>query len=155
MAATSTNKQPLLVDHVLHYAVNLDTSTNDGLDITGTNTATLIIDSTSADGAIVEDIYAIARSTIPYTVNLYMSTARDYLRPNEAIYIGKLTSATTKGAVVRFEDMPRTLVPTPQVGDDARNRALYIPKGKSLWAARDAVANVTDGPILGCQGGWY
>ena len=65
MAATSTNKQPLLVDHVPHYAVNLDTSINDGLDIVGTNTATLIIDSTSQDGAIVEDVYTIARGTTP------------------------------------------------------------------------------------------
>ena len=57
MAATSTNKQPLLVDHVLHYVVNLDTSINDGMDIVGTNTAALIIDGTNSDGAIIEDIY--------------------------------------------------------------------------------------------------
>ena len=56
MAATSTNKQPLLVDHVLHYAVNLDTALNNGLDIAGTNTAILLIDSTSADGAIVDNL---------------------------------------------------------------------------------------------------
>ena len=63
MAATSTNKQPLLVDHVLHYVVNLDTSINDGMDIVGTNTAALIIDGTNSDGAIVEDIYTISRGT--------------------------------------------------------------------------------------------
>lgn len=155
MAATSTNKQPLLVDHVLHYAVNLDTSTNDGLDIVGTNTATLIIDSTTQDGAIVEDVYTIARGTTAYTVNLYLSTARDYLRPNEAVFIGSVTSATTTGSVSRWEEMPKTLVPAPQVGDEPYNRALYIPKGYALWAARSSTANVTDGPILGCQGGWY
>ena len=80
MAATSTNKQPLLMDHVLHYAVNLDNSINDGLDISGSNTATILIDSTTADGAIVEDIYAIARGTTPYTVNLYLSISAE-LRP--------------------------------------------------------------------------
>ena len=73
MAATSTNKQPLLVDHVLHYVVNLDTSINDGMDIVGTNTAALIIDGTNSDGAIVEDIYTIARGTTGYKVNLYIS----------------------------------------------------------------------------------
>lgn len=155
MAATSTNKQPLLVDRVLHYANNLDTSINDGIDIVGTNTATLIIDSTAQDGAIVEDVYLIARGTPAYTVNLYMSTARDYLRPNEAIFIGKVTSATTVGDVVRWEEMPKTLVPAPQVGSEPFNRALYIPKGYALWAARDSTSNVVDGPILGCQGGWY
>jgi len=155
MAATATNKQPLLVDHVLHYAVNLDTATNSGLDITGTNTASLIVDSTSADGAIIEDIYAIARGTAPHTVNLYLSSANDYLRPNQAAFIGKVVSATTIGEVVHWEDMPRVLAPVPQVGSDPYSRALYIPKGKALWVARDSTANITDAPILGCQGGWY
>ena len=155
MAATSTNKQPLLVDHVLHYALNLDTSSNNGLDITGTNTATLVVDATASDGAIIEDIYTIARSTTPHTVNLYMSTARDYLRPNEAVFIGNITSATTVGGFTRWEEMPKTLAPVPQVGDEPFNRALYIPKGYALWVARDSNLNITDGPILGCQGGWY
>ena len=155
MAATSTNKQPLLVDHILHYAVNLDTALNNGIDIAGTNTAILIVDSTTADGAVIEDIYTIARGTSPSTVNLYLSTAQDYLRPNQAVYIGSVTSATTIGNVVRWEEMPKTLAPVPQVGSESFNRALYIPKGYALWAARDSSANVTDGPILGCQGGWF
>ena len=155
MAATSTNKQPLLVDHILHYAVNLDTALNNGIDIAGTNTAILIVDSTTADGAIIEDIYTIARGTIASTVNLYLSTAQDYLRPNQAVFIGSVTSATTIGNVVRWEEMPKTLAPVPQVGTESFNRALYVPKGYALWAARNSSANVTDGPILGCQGGWF
>lgn len=155
MAATSTNKQPLLVDHIFHYALNLDTSINDGIDIGGTNTASLLVDSTSADGAIVEDIYTIARGTTAAKINLYLSTAQDYLRPNQAVFIGSVTSATTVGNVTRWEEMPRTLTPVPQVGTESFNRALYIPKGYALWAARNSTTNVTDGPILGCQGGWY
>ena len=155
MAATSTNKQPLLVDHVLHYVVNLDTSINDGMDIVGTNTASLVIDATSSDGAIVEDIYTISRGTTGYKVNLYISSARDYLRPNEAVFVGSVTCATTKGDVARWEEMPKTLVPAPQVGSESFNRAFYLPKGYALWAARESTANVTDGPLLGCQGGWY
>ena len=155
MASTSTNKQPLLVDQVLHYVINLDTSINNGLDIIGTNTATLIVDATGTDGGIIEDIYAISRGVPAYTINLYMSSARDYLRPNEAVYIGKLTSATTVGNVVHWEDMPRSLTPVPQVGDNPYNKCLYLPKGKALWAARDSSSNVSDGPLLGCQGGWF
>ena len=155
MAATSTNKQPLLIDRVLHYVVNLDTSINNGLDIVGTNTATLIVDSTSSDGALIEDIYAISRGNVPYKVNLYMSSARDYLRPNEAMFVGQLTSATTEGDVVRWEEMPKSLTPAPQVGNEAYNRAFYLPKGYALWAAREANTNVSNGPLLGCQGGWY
>ena len=155
MASTSTNKQPLLVDRLLHYVVNLDTSINDGMDIVGTNTATLIIDGTTADGALIEDIYAISRGTNGYKVNLYISSARDYLRPNEAVFIGTITAATTKGNVVHWEEMPRSLSPVPQVGDNPYNKALYLPKGSALWAARESSANVTDGPLLGCQGGWF
>jgi hypothetical protein len=155
MAATSTNKQPLLVDHVLHYVVNLDTAINNGMDIVGTNTAVLIVDGVNTDGAIIEDIYSISRGAIPYKINLYMSSARDYLRPNEAVFVGTLQSSTTIGESVQWESMPKTLAPVPQVGDEPFNRAFYIPKGKALWAARESDANVTDGPLLGCQGGWF
>ena len=53
MAATSTNKQPLLVDHVLHEVIDLTGATvtqNGGIAIGGTNNAVLIIDSTASDG---------------------------------------------------------------------------------------------------------
>ena len=46
MAATSTNKQPLLVDHVLHVVASLDTAINNDIDIVGTNDAKLLVDST-------------------------------------------------------------------------------------------------------------
>ena len=155
MAATSTNKQPLLVDHVLHYVVNLDTAINDGMDIVGSNTAQLLVDASTSDGAIIEDIYTIARGSTGYKVNLYISSARDYLRPNESVFVGTITSSTTKGNVVRWEEMPKSLTPVPQVGTESFNRALYLPKGKVLWAARESSSNVTDGPLLGCQGGWF
>ena len=155
MAATSTNKQPLLVDHVLHYVVNLDTSTNAGLDITGTNTASLLVDATNTDGAILEDIYVIARSTVAHKVNLYISSARDYLRPNESNFVGTLTSDTTKGEATHWSGMPLTLTPVPQVGDKSFNQAFYLPKGSALWAARESTVNLSDGPLIACQGGWY
>ena len=168
MAATSTNKQPLLVDHVLHVVKDLDESYNNGIDIIGTNDAQLLIDSTSQDGAIVEDVYLISRSDVAYDVNLYISRARDYLRPNETFFVGGLTSSATAAKVVtRWEDMPRTLVPVPHTGDTAGlsngqplvNRAFYLPKGYALWAARQDSVPITDpskkGPLIGVQGGWY
>ena len=76
MAATSTNKQPLLVDRVLHYVRNLDNAINTTLDIVGINTAVLVVDAISSDGAILEDIYSIARADYAEasTINLYLST---------------------------------------------------------------------------------
>ena len=164
MASSSTNKQPLFIDRVLHYVVNLDKSSNNGIDPAGSNTATLIVDAVNSDGAIIEDIYVIARpadsqspgtAATEHTVNLYMGTARDYLRPNESQFVGSITSGTTTGTVTNWEGMPRTLAPVPQVGDYAYNRAFYLPKGFALWAARDSDQNVDNGPLLGCQGGWY
>jgi len=155
MASTSTNKQPLLVDRILHYVVNLDSASNDGIDIIGTNTAILIVDSTGADGAIIEDIYSIARGTSAADINLYISTSSDYLRPGESAFIGTFKSATTVGGVTHWENMPRSLTPVPQVGDEKYNQALYVPKGRALWAARNSSQNLSDGPLIGCQGGWY
>ena len=155
MAATSTNKQPLLVDHVLHVVANLDTATNAGIDI-GNNDARLLVDSTTADGAILEDVYLISRSTTPYDVNLYISTARDYLRPNEAYYVGTIKSGLNPKDVVHWNEMPYCLAPVPHVGEgDGRNRAFYLPKGYSFWAAREGTTPETDGPLIGVQGGWY
>ena len=155
MAATSTNKQPLLVDRVLHNVVDLNSAAVGAINVIGTNTAALIVDGTQSDGCILEDIYCISRSTAEHTINLYLSTSFDYLRPNEGVFVGQLTSATTEGAVVHLETMPRILAPMPHTGTEAQFRALYIPKGKTLWAGRQDIAIVNDGPLLGVQGGWY
>jgi len=155
MATTASNKQPLLVDHVLHEAYNLDSAITSTLDIAGTNTAQLVINAVDTDGAILEYVYSIARSTSAHTINLYLSTAVDYLRPTEGILVGQLTSGTSVGAVTTWTNMPGVLAPTAHVGADATLKALYVPKGKALWAARQSANTVTDGPILGVQGGWY
>ena len=155
MAATSTNKQPLLVDHVLHYAVDLSSSFISDINVSGTNSAELIVDSTSLDGAIIEDIYAISRKASEFTINLYISTANDYLRPQQGVFIGQFKSATTIAAVSHWEDMPRILAPMPQTGDVAQFKALYVPKGRALWAAFQGTGVDADAPVLGAQGGWY
>ena len=155
MASTSTNKQPLLVDHVLHNIVNLDNAAVGAIDISGTNTAVLVVDATRSDGCIIEDIYCISRSTAPHKINLYLSSSFDYLRPGEGVFVGQLTSSTTVTDVTSFEKMPKILAPVPQVGDEPQFRALYIPKGKALWAGREDIAAVNDAPLLGVQGGWY
>ena len=70
-------------------------------------------------------------------------------------FIGTFKSGTSIGTVTHWESMPRTLAPVPQVGDEKYNNALYIPKGRALWGARNSSTNLSDGPLLGCQGGWY
>ena len=88
MAATSTNKQPLLVDRVLHEVIDLQGATvtqNGGISIGGYQQCSLIIDSTSSDGCIIEDVYSISR-TEAYTIKSFLSTANDYLRPQQGIH---------------------------------------------------------------------
>ena len=155
MASTSTNKQPLLIDRVMHNVVNLDNAAVGAIDVIGTNTAELIVDATQSDGCIVEDIYLVSRSSASHKVNLYLSTASDYLRPGEGMYIGSITSSTTAGEVVSLDSLPKILAPMPQTGSEAQFRALYIPKGKALWAGREDIAAVNDAPLIGAQGGWY
>lgn len=155
MASTSTNKQPLLVDHVFHQLVDLNTAAAAAIDVAGTNTAVVVMDATTSDGGIIEDLYAISRGATLHTINLYLSRSNDYLRPGEGLFIGSFDSATTAGDVVRWEEMPKILAPVAQVGGEPQLRALYVPKGKVLWAARQSTTAVTDGPILGAQGGWY
>ena len=155
MAATSTNKQPLLVDRVMHNVIDLNSAAVASINVAGTNTALLLVDGSQSDGCIIEDIYSISRGTVESTINLYLSSAFDYLRPNEGIFIGSFKSATTAGNVTSWTEMPKILAPMPQTGTEQQFRALYLPKGRSLWAARQDTGVVNDGPLLGAQGGWY
>tara|TARA_R110002049_G_scaffold109689_3_gene258648 strand:+ start:394 stop:861 length:468 start_codon:yes stop_codon:yes gene_type:complete len=155
MASTSTNKQPMLIDRVMHNVVDMNLATVGAIDVIGTNTAILLVDGTQSDGCTIEDIYAISRSTSAYTINLYMSSAFDYLRPNEGYFVGQLVTATTIAVTTHWDDAPRVLAPVPNNGDKPYNQAFYLPKGKALWAGRLDAGIVNDGPILGAQGGWY
>ena len=164
MAATSTNKQPLLVDRVMHRLLNTDSAAAGAIDIAGTNTALALVDGSNSDGCIIESIYAISRGATEHTVALFMSQSNDYLRPVEGIYVGGFKSATTEGEVTEWENAPKILAPVAQAGDiptteatgkPLQFRAFYLPKGMTLWVARLSNSIATDGPIVGAQGGWY
>ena len=161
MAATSTNKQPLLIDRVFHNVVESNTLTSgssDALDILGTNQSTVLVDCTSNDGGIVEDLYVISRSTTSttYKVLLYLSASVDYLRPGEGVYIGSLESASETDTKSQFV-LPKVLAPVAHVGEESQLTALYIPKGRALWVTLQMAGpvNSSDTPIIGAQGGYY
>jgi len=162
MATTATNKQPLLVDRVFHKAVSamsLASGSATSLDIEGTNQSAVLVDCSANDGAVVEDLYVIARTSTStaYTALFYLSSAVDYLRPTEGVYVGKLTSSTTAAAKTSAADLPKVLAPLAHVGSDAQVRALYIPKGNVLWCTLQVAGsvNTTDTPIIAAQGGFY
>ena len=164
MATTATNKQPLLVDRIFHYVVDLKTAFSSTLDVSGTNQAALVVNAITSDGAIIEDLYAISRGGAAETINLYLSTADDYLRPNEGKPIGQFESSATEGEITRWENAPKILAPLPAATDGPvttpqgvpiQLRALYVPKGYALWAARQSSSTEDDAAFLGAQGGWY
>ena len=127
MASTSTNKQPLLVDRVFHTTTDLVGSTVENgvsVDIGGSNSANLVLDCTKNDGAVIECIYAIMRSTAtPYVVYLYISTANDFLRSSQSFYVGGFIAENEAGAAVEggksyYYDMPFVMTPVPHVGSE-------------------------------------
>ena len=163
MASTSTNKQPLLVDRIFHEVVktdNLASGSADTVAITGTNSAAVLLNCQSNDGAIVETIYATPRDSVPRLVNLYFSSSTDYLRPDEATYIGQFATTSVIGTPAEWTNMPFCLTPPPRidtVSGSAKNNALYVPKGKILWVTLQlgASVNSNSNPIVGAQGGYY
>ncbi len=176
MATTSTNKQPLLVDRVFHNVIatdRLSSNSADSVNVAGTNSSAVVLNCVGTDGAVVEDLYVISRSGptgegetadpgTAYTALFYFSSATDYLRSDEAIFIGSLTSTLTVGQIRSSETLPKILAPVPHVSDGAGGNqfyALYVPKGKVLWVtlqlAQPVTANADTLPIVGCQGGFY
>ena len=160
MATTATNKQPLLVDRVFHNVVKGNTLTSGSatsLNIEGTNASNILVDCTASDGGIVEDLYVIARSTTAYKALFYFSSAVDFLRPTEAVYVGQITSSTTAGVHTSCTTLPKILAPLPHQGSDAQLKALYVPKGQALWCSLQLAgpANSDNTPIIGAQGGFY
>ena len=160
MASTSTNKQPLLVDRVFNNLVTTNTLASGSatsIDILGTNASAVLVDCTTNDGGIVEDMWTIARSTVAYKAMFYLSTAVDYLRDTEAVYVGEITSATTVGTYTSVSSLPAVLAPGPQVGRNPKNQAFYVPTGKALWVTLQLASPVGNNttPIAGVQGGFY
>jgi hypothetical protein len=77
MSSTSTNKQPLLIDRVFHEVYEMATQTILTTKVTGTNFAQKILDCTTNDGAMIEDIYVISQGSgtengipVEYAINL-------------------------------------------------------------------------------------
>lgn len=163
MASTATNKQPLLVDRPFHFGAIVNGSsgsTSPDLGAAGV-TGILLLDCTNNDGGLVEDAYSISRGT-SHEINLYLSNYADLLRPPNTQqniltrYIGKIAGNAVQDEVTHYE-APFVLAPNANVGTEPQLRALYVPKGSALWATirRDTVTEITTGPIVGVQGGYY
>ena len=125
MASTSTNKQPLLIDRVFNEVVTTDglvsgasntaTGASISYDIAGSNSAKILVNCTTNDGGLVEDIYAISRGASKKAL-FYLSAASDYLRAEQALFIGSIDVTATVGEYTNITALPRTMAPVPQQG---------------------------------------
>ena len=96
MASTSTNKQPLMVDRVMHEVVDLrgcmvrTTSSDAFIDLIGSNSAQLLVDCTKNDGAVIAETYALCRAkpAPAYEVLLFLSTSNQFLTPQAGYWVG-------------------------------------------------------------------
>ena len=109
-------------------------------------------------------MYAISRGAVKKAL-FYLSSASDYLRAEQAVYIGSITTTATVGDYANVAALPRILAPVPQQGNTSgiidggplKNQALYVPTGKALWVTiwGQSGQNTTLCPIVGAQGGFY
>ena len=97
-----------------------------------------------------------------------MSPAADYLRAEQALFIGSIDVAATVGEYTNITALPRTMAPVPQQGitsgmtalsqgNPLKNQALYVPTGKALWVTiwGQSGQNPEKCPIVGAQGGFF
>ena len=171
MAATSTNKQPLLIDRPLHALATISSQKtgNTGYWLSN-NSCSVLVDCTQNDGALIEDLYVIAREASSHTISFFMSNTTDVLRESDTanvVYVTQVVSGTTPGAIVHAENLPFGVAPYPTVPLATSNtreagqfKSLYIPKGKALWVGRAVAATTANldfatAPVVGAQGGFY
>jgi hypothetical protein len=170
MAASSTNKQPLLIDRPLLEVKRLDATTSPaGTVDPGTgSTGVLLVDCTSNDGAVLDSIWLIQRvASNQAAVNLYISSSGYSLGVTatggsaQAFFLGRaaFAAAAAVGETMEFK-LPKLLAPVPHAGANVDNgppqyRGLYLRKGLALWAAVESATAVAAAPNIGCQGGYF
>ena len=160
MSATSTSKQPMLADRPFLRVFDLSNYLNDGFDPSNGGNALPIVDQINGDGIILDDIALISRGTA-YHVNIYLSTSNQVFRKGAGVNHGDADLVLRVGCTgtpyeMNHAAMPKLLTPVPRVGTEAKNHALYVPRGFALWAAIDTnLTAISDGPNILIQGGVY
>lgn len=170
MAASSTNKQPLLVDRPLLAVESLTTSHAPvgALDASTGVAGVLLVDCTQNDGALISDIAAINRvASHTCDIALYLSRSSLTLGVNAAsggfggLGIGVLKVPTGDQGVWTSLALPKLLGPVPHAGGNDANgrppqfRGLPISRGWALWAAVIGTAPDANAPNIACVGGFY
>jgi hypothetical protein len=140
MAATSTNKQPLLVDRPLHKQVDLSgalvgTLPPDTAVDPQTAAGALLVDCTKNDGAVIDTIWTISReiendfyeedpNKVPnppqgkfgYLVNFYLCPSNTVLIPDKAYFVTAIVAGVDEGERVQSYNLPEVIAPVAAMG---------------------------------------
>ncbi|WP_126146894.1 hypothetical protein [Synechococcus elongatus] len=154
MASTSTNKQPVMIDRPFHRG-RLITSQVVADFRTPGNGATILLDCTENDGAIVDTAYVFGASNNAGEVALYITTAATIINVNNTntwpvAYLN--VNAPAVGGHFLL-DLPELSTPVPRSGVNAKNRGILVEKGEILIGAKIGAPWPT-GHFLGIQGGF-
>lgn len=165
MSSTATNKQPLLVDRPMFNAVRLGEVGGllDPLNYASPDPAGLVLLADGgSDGALIESITIAStqKGTDAHDVLLFMSTVSNALQitNQNTHYIASETIVSTVCGETVQMPLPPALVPVPNVGDAAKNTALYIPKNWNLFVGlSEALCSPSYScrVIVSAQGGYF
>lgn len=179
MAASSTNKMPLLIDRPLHSFASiggtaaLSTASNYNT-VTG-NGCVLLVDCTSNDGAVVDSISVVANeastqitgsAAVEVLVFLSLATTTATITTTNTLCVAAATISTAIGLGSRTNiALPALSVPVPNLGGDSsltetdkKNTGLYIPSGATLYVGTQAtIASPSANTRLNvfAQGGFF
>lgn len=170
------------MDRPLHEVARLDQTSQPAGSLdpgTGTNGVLLVDCTGGSDGACLDCIYLIQRSSGDESiVNLFFSKSNSVLGITttggqaNAWFINtvKFPASSAAGQYIEYT-LPFVLAPVPHAISDnsqqiplsgqaavispPRFRALLIPRGMALWAAVFHPTPIAAAPNIACQGGWY
>jgi len=184
VSASSTNKQPMMVDRPFLRGASI-TSATATVSSTSPSFSDLVQlvrvgDVPSEDAAVVEDLFIVSNEGYPNDGGVRACALGIYVyAPNQAapstassLLINKVTvglSGDTEGLIQRIE-LPKSIAPIPAVGDTNLNRPVELGANESMYLEKGyilAVGYLGDSPVaesgglsasgitVWAQGGFY
>jgi len=159
LAASSTNKMPLLIDRPLHSFATiggtaaLSTAANYN-SVVGTG-CTILVDCTSNDGAVIDSLSVIANeasttiaasAAVEVLFFLSLATTQNSVTTANTVCVANGSISTTVNLGTRTNiSLPCLSVPVPNLGGDTtitevdkKNTGLYVPSGAALYVGVQA-----------------
>ena len=166
MSSSSSNKQPLLIDRPLHEWVTLGSesclSKSTNFHELAPGGFKLLVDCTANDGALIDSISIMAPEAglTAASVLIFLSTtaAAVQITPDNTASVASAQIGATKIGERTIIPLPPLIAPVPNVGSEAKNTGLFVPKGRALFAGlSEVISEPTPASRVQvfAQGGFY